>query len=98
MHDFVTKNAFRIDHEETSQCDTTILNKDAVITSNLLGRVRRQRILQTFDSALVTRRINPRAVRVNRVSRNTDHVRADVFEILITIAESGQFRGTNKSE
>src|ERR1051326_1975362 len=68
VHDFVTKNAFRIDHEETAQRDAATLDQNAIVARNFLRCVSSQRVFQSFYSALVARCIKPGAVRINRVS------------------------------
>ena len=75
-----------------------IFNQNTVIGRHFLRRISRQRVFQTFDSALVARCVQPRTVRENRVGRNTNDVSADVFEVLVTITESRQLRRANKRE
>src|ERR1051326_3427508 len=70
MHDFVTQHAFGIDHEEAAQRDAFILNQHAVIRRYLLRPLRAGAVTQTFHATLVARRVQPRAVRVNGVSRD----------------------------
>src|SRR6202008_284812 len=84
--------------EQTAQCDATVFNQYTVISRDVLRCIGCQRIFQSFDSALIARRVQPGAVRINRVSRNADDIGADVREILVTIAEGRQFGRANKSE
>ena len=62
VNDLVTKDAFRIDHEESAQRDTISLDQNAVVTRSFLGRISGQRIFQALNSTIVARRVQPGAV------------------------------------
>ena len=46
VNDLVTKNAFRIDNEESAKCDTAVFDQHAIVARDILGRIRGQRIFQ----------------------------------------------------
>src|SRR5688500_13607400 len=94
----VTKNAFRIDYEETTQRNAAVLDQHTVIARHLLGRIRRERVFQTFNATFVSRRVQPRALRVNGVGRDADDVGANVQKVLVTIAERRQLCRANERE
>jgi hypothetical protein len=53
---------------------------------------------EALDAALVARRLEPRAVRVNRVGRDADDVGADAEEVLVAVAEGRQLRRADERE
>jgi len=98
VNDLVAQNSLRIDHKESAKRDAAALDEHAVIVRDFLRRVGGQRVLKIRDAAFVTRRVDPRTVRVNGVSRDADDVCADVDKVLVTIAEGRLFSRTNERE
>src|SRR5688500_20346605 len=70
----------------------------AVIVREFLRRVGGQRVLKVRGAAFVTRRVDPRTVRVNGVSRDADDGCADVEKVLVTIDEVRQVSRTDARE
>src|SRR6267142_4359395 len=98
VNHLVTQGALRIDNEETAKRDTAIFNQHAIVARDILSCIRGQRIYESFHATLVARRLDPGTMRIHRVSRDAYDVCADALKLFVTIAESRQLRGTNKSE
>src|SRR5947209_4428908 len=76
VDDCVAERPLRVNDEEAAQSNALVFDEDAEVARDLLRDVRGERVLQTLDAALVARSLEPSAVRVNRVGRDADHVRA----------------------
>src|SRR5439155_23419458 len=87
VNDLVTQRPFWIDHEQTTQRDTPVLDEHSIITRHLLRDVSAERELQTFDASLVARGLQPGPMRKRRVGRDANYFGAYAFEIRIAIAE-----------
>src|SRR5947209_4069481 len=98
MHDLVTQYAFGVYNEETTQRYATVFQKHAVVARYRLRGVRCERVFQSFHSTFGARRLQPRAVRVDRVGRDAYKFRAYSLEIFVAVAERGQLSGADESE
>ena len=92
------QNTIRIHDEETTESDTRLFNKNSVVPGDCLVKVRDQRVLQSAQTSLLARLLDPGQVGEMRVGGDSDHLAVDAFELFDPLGESDDFSGADEGE
>jgi len=92
------QNTIRIHDEETTESDTSLFNKNSVVPGDCLVKVRDQRVLQSAQTSLLARLLDPGQVGEMRVGGDSDHLAVDAFELFDPFGESDDFSGADEGE
>ena len=79
MVGFFIRTYIRVDNEKATKGDSSLFNKNSVISGNGLREVSGQRILQASQAALLARGVDPGQVGEMRIGGNSDHLKRIVF-------------------
>lgn len=98
IHSDLSEDTFTIDDEETSECVSLVLKKDAVVFGDLMCEVRKKRNLHWSQTSLFPWGVDPGQMSKLRVHRASDHLCINGLKLVHTITEGDDLSRTHKRE
>jgi hypothetical protein len=85
-------------NEQTSQSVTSVLVQNTVGLRNLVVDVSEERVVNTTETTLLARSVDPSSVSVRRINGDTNNFGTNLAELFSLLAESNNFGGADESE
>src|SRR3982751_298086 len=98
VDDRILQDAFRVDDEKPAKSNVRIVHQDVVFRGEASAYVRSDRVFDALNAVLVLRRLEPRAVRMDRVGRDTQDLCTDALDLVKPVRKMDQFRRADERE
>lgn len=96
VHSDLPQDTFRVDDEQSSQGDSSILEQNVVVPSDLFRQVCEQGVLQLTQSSVLSFQIRPCQVAEMRVHRHSNDFCIQGLELIDAVTEGDDLGGTNE--
>lgn len=95
---YLPNDTLGVNDEETTESNTVIFDKNAIVSGNLLGLVSQNRDLHLTETTLLARSVNPGQVRELRVSGGSDNSSVKCLELGDSVREGNDLSGADEGE